>query len=49
MDALGRWFGEDGFGLRAQIGVTAVEGLMFGACVALAIRFARRLQRERRA
>ena len=48
MDALGRWFGEAQFGLRAQIGVTAVEGLMFGACVALAIRFARRLQRERR-
>ena len=48
MDALGRWFGEDGFGLRAQVGVTAVEGLIFGASVALAIRFARRLQRERR-
>jgi DNA-binding winged helix-turn-helix (wHTH) protein len=48
IDAVGRWFGEGGFGLRAQIGVTAVEGLMFGACVALAIRFARRLQRERR-
>ena len=49
MGALGHWFGEDGFGLRAQVGVTAVEGLMFGACVALAIRFARRQQRERRA
>lgn len=48
MGAFGRWFGEGGFGLRAQVGLTAVEGLMFGACVALVIRFARRLQRERR-
>ena len=47
IDALGRWFGESGFGPKTQIGLTAVEGLMFGACVALAIRFARRLRSRR--
>lgn len=49
IDALGRWFGEDGFGRTAQIGMTALEGLFFGASVALAIRIARKLQSERRA
>ena len=48
VDALGRWFGEQQLGLTAQIGLTAIEGLLFGACVALAIRYAREIQRERR-
>ena len=46
IDPLGRWFGEDHFGLAAQIGFGAVEGLLFGAAVAAAIRYANQLLRE---
>ncbi|HET7817308.1 MAG TPA: transcriptional regulator [Sphingomicrobium sp.] len=38
IDALGRWFGEDQLGLVSQVGLTAFEGLTFGAVLALAIR-----------
>lgn len=38
IDALGRWFGEDELGLVSQVGLTAFEGLTFGAALALAIR-----------
>ena len=46
IDPLGRWFGEDHFGLTAQIGFGAIEGLLFGAAVAAAIRYANELLRE---
>lgn len=38
IDALGRWFGEDRLGLVSQVGLTAFEGLAFGAAIGLAIR-----------
>jgi DNA-binding winged helix-turn-helix (wHTH) protein len=45
IDPLGRWFGEDHFGMASQIGFGAIEGLLFGAGVALAFRHIRPLLR----
>lgn len=42
---LGRLFGEAHFGLTTQVALGAVEGSLFGACVAAAIVLARRLAR----
>ena len=42
---LGRLFGEAGFGTTTQVALGAVEGLLFGACVAAAIVLAQRLAR----
>ena len=39
IDALGRWFGEDQLGLISQVCLTGFEALVFGATLALAIRF----------
>lgn len=49
IDPLGRWFGEDHFGIAAQVGFSAIEGLLFGAAVGAAIRYANSLLREIRA
>jgi hypothetical protein len=46
IDRLGWWFGEDHFGYFAQIGFGAIEGLLFGAGIAVAIRYARSTLRE---
>ena len=40
LDGMGRWFGEIQFGRVSRIVLGAIEGTLFGACVAGAIRFA---------
>lgn len=45
LSPLGRLFGEANFGTTTQVALGAVEGLLFGACVAAAIVLAQRLGR----
>ncbi|KQY96545.1 transcriptional regulator [Brevundimonas sp. Root1423] len=42
IDRMGAFFGESSFGLVSQIVTAGLEGATFGACVAVAIRLARR-------
>jgi DNA-binding winged helix-turn-helix (wHTH) protein len=46
IDSLGRWFGEDHFGLISQTVFGAFEGFLLGAGITFAIRYAANLLRE---
>ena len=47
MAPLGRLFGEPQFGVAAQSALGAVEGAVFGGCVAVALLLARARRRAR--
>ena len=46
IDGLGHWFGETHFGMTSQVGLGAIEGFLFGAGIAVAVRYSANLLRE---